>query len=374
MEEYTFSVEAMIRGHHVYKEIWIPVEGEILSCMREVGNSRDPMAVAVKKGSDVVGHVPRKISAVCSIFLRRGGTINCRVAGHRRYSSDLEQGGLEVPCVLTFSVSSPHNQVVSVEKTEKLVKSALAVKSTSESQQPSVAKPCDEPSFIDTSKDTCSDSNTVSSYSKKTESDIISISDDELAVSKENLTDQPHAKKPRSADVDIEKIIMGARLSDIHINIAQKLLKDQFCSLNGLESTLLQTKEVSRTEEMVKNKLQIIYCCEREHWIVATTIKSSKGEILVADSIFKSLDIETRRTINMLFKPTGTTKMVDIKLLNSQKQKGSNDCGLFAIAFATAFANGMSIEKIRFHQESMRAHLVRCFYTNKLTMFPIKDQ
>ena len=54
---------------------------------------------------------------------------------------------------------------------------------------------------------------------------------------------------------------------------------------------------------------------------MATTIKSSKGEILVADSIFKSLDIETRRTINMLFKLIGTTKMVDIKLLNSQKQK-----------------------------------------------------
>ena len=60
MEGYTFSVEAMIRGHHVYKEIWIPVEGEILSCMREVGNSHDPMAVAVKKGSDVVGHVPER--------------------------------------------------------------------------------------------------------------------------------------------------------------------------------------------------------------------------------------------------------------------------------------------------------------------------
>ena len=180
MEGYTFSVEAMIQGHHVYKEIWISVEGEILSCMREVGNSHDPMAVAVKKGSNVVGHVPRKISAVCSIFLRRGGTINCRVAGHRRYSSDLEQGGLEVPCILTFSVSSPHNQVVSVEKTEKLIKSALAIKSTSEGQRPSVGKPCDEPNFIDTSKDTRSDSNTVSACSKKTDAVIISINDQQL--------------------------------------------------------------------------------------------------------------------------------------------------------------------------------------------------
>ena len=49
MEGHTFSVEAMIRGHHIYKEIWTPVEGEVLPCTREVGNSRDPMAVAVKK-------------------------------------------------------------------------------------------------------------------------------------------------------------------------------------------------------------------------------------------------------------------------------------------------------------------------------------
>lgn len=166
---------------------------------------------------------------------------------------------------------------------------------------------------------------------------------------------------------------MGVRLSDIHINMAQKLLKDQFCSLNGLESTLFQAKEVSRTEEMVKNKLQIIYCCEREHWIVATTINSCKGEILVIDSIFKSVDSETRRTINMLFKHAGTTKTLDIRLLNSQKQKGSNDCGLFAIAFATAFALGKGMEKLRFRQEFLSTHLVRCFCINKLTMFPTED-
>ena len=35
-------------------------------------------------------------------FLRRGGTISCRVTGHRRYSADLAQGGMEIPCTLTF--------------------------------------------------------------------------------------------------------------------------------------------------------------------------------------------------------------------------------------------------------------------------------
>ena len=38
-------------------------------------NSHDPFAVAVVKEGTIVGHVSRKISAVCSTFLRRGGDL-----------------------------------------------------------------------------------------------------------------------------------------------------------------------------------------------------------------------------------------------------------------------------------------------------------
>ena len=68
-------IEAMVRGYHVYKEIWCAAVGEELSCMREVENYRDPFAVAVVRSGVIVGHVPRRISSVCSMFLRRGGTI-----------------------------------------------------------------------------------------------------------------------------------------------------------------------------------------------------------------------------------------------------------------------------------------------------------
>ena len=67
--------------------------GEELQCGRESGNFRDPFAVAVKKNSDIVGHVPRRISSVCSMFLHRGGSIHCRVTACRHYSADLTQGG-----------------------------------------------------------------------------------------------------------------------------------------------------------------------------------------------------------------------------------------------------------------------------------------
>ena len=42
---------------------------------------------------------------------------------------------------------------------------------------------------------------------------------------------------------------MGEIQSEIHINMAQSVLKSQFNNLNGFESTLYQGKEVKRTEE-----------------------------------------------------------------------------------------------------------------------------
>ena len=87
----SFVVESMICGYHEYKSIWDnPVNEEEL---REMGNSHDPMAVAVMKEIDsetkTVGHIPRIISALCFVFIRRGDTIKCIVNGSRWYSADL---------------------------------------------------------------------------------------------------------------------------------------------------------------------------------------------------------------------------------------------------------------------------------------------
>ncbi len=100
--EYEESKDSCVRGYHIYQEIWHPVVGEELECIREVTNVVDRYAVAVIKNAQVVGHLPKKISRICTLFIRRGGTIICRVTGRRRRSLDLVQGGLEVPCQLIF--------------------------------------------------------------------------------------------------------------------------------------------------------------------------------------------------------------------------------------------------------------------------------
>ena len=92
-----------VRGYHVYGEIWSATLGEELLCVSEVGNVVDRYAVAVKKDSgETVGHLPQKILRMCSMFILRGGGITATVTGHRKYSWDLVQGGLEIPCNLKF--------------------------------------------------------------------------------------------------------------------------------------------------------------------------------------------------------------------------------------------------------------------------------
>ena len=100
--EEQMHLSSCIRGYHVYNAVWSAIVGEELPCTREVGNAKDRYAVSVLQGLNIVGHLPQKISRICSLFILRGGTITCIVSGHRRYSIDLPQGGMEIPCNSVF--------------------------------------------------------------------------------------------------------------------------------------------------------------------------------------------------------------------------------------------------------------------------------
>ena len=117
-------VDSCVRGFHVYQDIWTPTTGERLSCQTEDSNAFDPYAVAIRKSAHVIGHVPRKISAACSLFIQRGDTLTCIIIDScHQYSADLPQGGLQIPCKLEFKCD--HADLLSNIK--KLVRSALPI-------------------------------------------------------------------------------------------------------------------------------------------------------------------------------------------------------------------------------------------------------
>ena len=81
-----------------------------------------------------------------------------------------------------------------------------------------------------------------------------------------------------------------------------------------------------------------------KHWILAATYKSSKV-VHVCDSVYSSLDQSTAKSIQRIFR----CSLCHIKIEPVQKQCGSDDCGVYAIAYATAAAFGQDPTKVTFN-------------------------
>jgi hypothetical protein len=105
--------------------------------------------------------------------------------------------------------------------------------------------------------------------------------------------------------------------------------------------------------------IQII-CTGHHHWILISTVGTVHPTVVVYDSLYC--------TVSYLI---NTTSMeVNLRFVNVQMQYGGADCGLFAIAFATALALGHAPEGFHFKQDLMRQHLRECLERGVITMFP----
>ena len=80
----TLNLQSVIRGHHVFKRVWTPFVGEVLSLAKEVGNPHNQYAIAVQKKDRVVGRVPIELSRVFWNFISRGGDIHTEIAEKRK--------------------------------------------------------------------------------------------------------------------------------------------------------------------------------------------------------------------------------------------------------------------------------------------------
>ena len=64
-----FNKASIVRGHHVYKTVWMPFIGETLAVNCEEDNLHDRYAVTVYLNDSVVGHLSWSISQVSWFFL-----------------------------------------------------------------------------------------------------------------------------------------------------------------------------------------------------------------------------------------------------------------------------------------------------------------
>ena len=106
----------------------------------------------------------------------------------------------------------------------------------------------------------------------------------------------------------------------------------------------------------------------RHHWILISTVGTVHLTVMVYDSLYCTVNSSVERQIATLLNTN--CKEIDLRFVNVQMQYGGADCGLFAIAFATALALGHAPEAFHFQQNLMRQHLRECLEHGVITMFP----
>ena len=105
------------------------------------------------------------------------------------------------------------------------------------------------------------------------------------------------------------------------------------------------------------------------HWVCASNIYSPPGVVDVYDSISSfsvgSYDLHKQLSTILKCSTDMTVTFVDV-----QRQAGSSDCGVFAIAFANALCRGCDPHTISIDHNVSRGHLLACFLNKALSMFP----
>ena len=155
-------------------------------------------------------------------------------------------------------------------------------------------------------------------------------------------------------------------LTDSIINAAQTLLKQANTAVSGFQDVTLGLASSFSVE--TGEFVQILHTGER-HWNVISTIGTVHPEVNVFDSKYSSCSTQSKVQIASLL----ATKepAILLKYVEVQRQLGGCDCGLFAIAYATALIKYQQPGKLVFQQNAMRAHLLNCFEQGFITMFPV---
>lgn len=178
------------------------------------------------------------------------------------------------------------------------------------------------------------------------------------------------------------------KLDDTAISAATSLLRGQSQArqIDGWQLTLMKnTTDGFRT--IHNESIQLIHH-GRDHWACVTTLDYEQHGIRFYDSLCEDILPDTHKQLAQLFiKPVNQNKCdynpaickpfgpiyygpLIIRFIRAQQQEDAVDCGLFAIANATALIYGVDPRSVKFDQLRMREHLVQCFENGRMEMFP----
>ena len=88
-----------------------------------MNNPFDIFAIKVCKipSNEIVGHMPMELSRVTKFLIERGANVSLKLTSTNYRRSPLVQGGLEIPCLVTVTMSGTIINQLIMEKYKQLV-------------------------------------------------------------------------------------------------------------------------------------------------------------------------------------------------------------------------------------------------------------
>ena len=161
---------------------------------------------------------------------------------------------------------------------------------------------------------------------------------------------------------DLQQIVSGKGLSDLHVNVFQNLLKRQFPHVGGLEGTLLQKRSPLQHTWSGGMSLQILHT-RQSHW---AAFEVGGSDVCLYDSAYTSASTDRLEVIPQLVRSKD-----QIQVMNVAKQTGTADCALYAMAMIASLGLGIDPLSVVLNQEELRPHLVNTLEVVTVSAFPV---
>ena len=162
-----------------------------------------------------------------------------------------------------------------------------------------------------------------------------------------------------------------AMLTDKRIQMAQELLHRQFPHIEGLMSPSIST--VRQFPVMRQEFVQVLHTGGL-HWVTVSTIGcKGNNKVNLYDSLYHGISPQTEEQIaSLLF--VDNAEHIEVSIPPVVQQTNGTDCGVYAIAFATALCNNLDPTSLKFNRRAIRDHLWQALQCGHLSMFPFEER
>ena len=143
------------------------------------------------------------------------------------------------------------------------------------------------------------------------------------------------------------------------------MLRTSYRHIGGLQDTALAE---TLSFDIQRGEFVQVLNVSGSHWITVSTIGCQPGVVNIYDSI-PSCGVPTHTKEQIAAIIFNQDKEVTLEFQAVQSQRGSNDCGLFALAFATSLCSGESSIQTNYIQHLFRSHLLDCFTRRIISAF-----